>query len=305
MNVVRSVTGDVPSTALGVTACHEHLIIDSPVVADRFPGIHLPSVEAAVAELDPWHRAGLGTVVDAMPVAQGGDAARLAAISRRSGVHVVASTGLHTSRYDVAPPPRRPADLVDRFVADLTAPEHRCGVVKVSTGPDGFDARARALFTAAAEAAAVTGAPILTHCENGAGGPDQVAMLSDLGVDPGRVALSHTDKVADAGYHDDLLSSGVNLVYDQCLRTPEATSDLVIAMLAAGHTSGLMLGTDGARRSLWAALGGSPGLAWLLAGFVPTLERRGVDPDTITEMLVANPGRWLAMTPPRPTGTAS
>ncbi len=55
----------------------------------------------------------------------------------------------------------------------------------------------------------------------------------------------------------------------------------------------MMLGTDGARRSLWASLGGNPGLASLLTGFVPPW-RHGVEPATITELLVDNPARWLA-----------
>ncbi len=294
MSVVRTVLGDVPAAELGVTAAHEHLIIDSPVVATRFPQIHLSSVEDAVAELEPWRRAELGAVVDAMPVAQGGDATRLAEISRRSGVNIVAATGRHTARYDVEPLPDDVDLLADRFLADLTGPEHPCGVIKVSTGPEGVDRRARLVFAAAAAASAETGAPVLTHCEDGKGGMEQVLLLIGLGVDPGRVALSHTDKVDDPGYHRQLLASGVNLVYDQCLRRPAVTIGLLVAMLADGHAGRLMLGTDGARRSMWSSLGGQPGLAWLLTDFVPSLRGNGVEQATITALLLDNPARWLA-----------
>jgi 5-phospho-D-xylono-1,4-lactonase len=295
LTVVRTVLGDVPAAELGVTAAHEHLIIDSPVVAATFPDIHLPSVDDAVAELEPWSRAGLGAVVDAMPVTQGGDATRLARISERSGIHIVAATGLHTAKYDLDPPPGDVDALTDRFVADLTATECPCGVVKVSTGPEGVDSRARLAFAAAAAAASAgTGAPILTHCEDGKGGMEQVHLLVDLGVDPGRVALSHTDKVDDTGYHDEVLAVGVNLVYDQGLRSPEVTLRLVAAMVEAGHSGRIMLGTDGARRSLWSMLGGEPGLAWLLTGLVPELKRRGVEEAELHAILVDNPARWLS-----------
>ena len=294
LSVVRSVLGDVPAAELGVTAAHEHLIIDSPVVVATFPQIHLPSVKDAVAELEPWRAAGLGAVVDAMPVAQGGDADRLALISRRTGLHVVAATGRHTAKYDVGTVPDDLSALADRFLADLTRREHPCGVIKVSTGPDGVDRRARLVFGAAALASAETGAPILTHCENGKGGIEQLGLLTDLGVDLGRVALSHTDKVDDPGYHRELLANGVNLVYDQCLRRPAVTAGLLVAMLADGHAGRLMLGTDGARRSMWSSLGGHPGLASLLTDFVPSLRGTGVEPATITALLVDNPARWLA-----------
>jgi phosphotriesterase-related protein len=303
VSVVRTVLGDVPAIELGVTAAHEHLIIDSPVVAARFPEIHLDSVEDAVSELEPWRRAGLGSVVDAMPVAQGGDAARLAEISRRSGVHVVASTGRHTARYDINAVPDDVSGLTDQFLADLTGPAHPCGVIKVSTGPDGVDRRARTIFSAAATASAETGAPILTHCEEGRGGLEQVHLLIHLGVDPGRVALSHTDKVDDPGYHAELLASGVSLVYDQGLRQPERTVRLVTAMVDAGHTAGIMLGTDGARRTLWSTLGGRPGLAWMLGGLVPELRQAGVTDTDLDAILVRNPARWLEWDEPGGSAT--
>jgi phosphotriesterase-related protein len=58
-----------------------------------------------------------------------------------------------------------------------------------------------------------------------------------------------------------------------------------------------MLGTDGARRTLWTALGGTPGLAWLLTGFTAVLESRGIDAKARHQLLVANPARFLAMGP--------
>ena len=45
-------SGDIDPGQLGVTYVHEHLIIDSPIVAERFPHIYLPSVEEAVAEAE-------------------------------------------------------------------------------------------------------------------------------------------------------------------------------------------------------------------------------------------------------------
>jgi phosphotriesterase-related protein len=242
-------------------------------------------------------------VVDAMPVAQGGDAARLAEISRRSGVHVIASTGLHTTRYDLAAPPDDRSDLAAGFVADLTRPDFPCGVVKVSVGPEGIDERARLLFAAAADASARIGAPILTHCEGGMGALEQVELLAGHGVDPGRVALSHTDRVDDLGYHAELLASGVNVVYDQGLRQPETTVRLVTAMVDAGHAAGIMLGTDGARRTLWSALGGRPGLAWMLSGLAPELRGAGVTDTDLATILVSNPSRWLEWDEPGGSAT--
>jgi hypothetical protein len=53
----------------------------------------------------------------------------------------------------------------------------------------------------------------------------------------------------------------------------------------------LLLGTDGARRSLWATLGGAPGPAWIVTGFGEALKARGLDDDAITLLYEINPAR--------------
>lgn len=291
--LVRTVLGDVDPAVLGVTYCHEHLIIDSPIVANQFPQIHLPSVDEAVAEITLCRNAGAGTMVDVMP--EGGrDIERLREVSRLSGLHVISATGLHTAQYYEHPIAESAGQLAERFIVDIGS---GCGVIKVAIGPEGVDDRARLLFRAAALAHARSRAPVITHCEDGEGGLAQVDLLVDLGVRPERVVLSHTDKVADATYHRDLLETGVNLEYDQSLRQVDTmdnpTARLLISMVEAGFVRQLMLGTDGARRTLWRSLGGSPGLSWLLTGFVPLLERRGIGSAEIGALLIDNPARWL------------
>lgn len=291
--LVRTVLGDVDPTALGITYCHEHLIIDSPIVASDFSHIHLPSVEEAVAEVTLCREAGVEAMVDAMP--EGGrDLERLREVSWQTGLHVISATGLHTAKYYDRPIEESADRLAGHFITEIGS---GCGVIKVATGPEGLDDRARLLFQAAAIAHASSGAPIITHCEDGEGGLAQVDLLTNLGVRADRVVLSHTDKVVDAAYHRDLLETGVNLEYDQALRQADSkdqsTARLLISMLQAGFVSQLMLGTDGARRTLWKSLGGSPGLSWLLAGFVPILESEGIDESERRALLIDNPARWL------------
>jgi phosphotriesterase-related protein len=313
MRVVRTVLGDVPADRLGMCWAHEHLVIDGGVAKLVNPEISLQRVEDAVAELAPCVAAGLGAVVDAMPADAGRNVAKLAAISRRAGVHVVAATGLHHARYygerhwgELLDPD----ELAELFVADLAdgidandcngpvvrRTPHRAGVVKVAGSLDGPSARDRRIFEAAAIAAARVGAALLTHCEAGTGGLAQLALLQKLGVPPGRVILSHTDKLADRGYHRELLASGCYLVYDQGLRTPEATARLVAWMVEDGHGDRLLLGTDGARRSLWTVLGGAPGLAALATGLGRRLAGE-LGQAVMDRIWVANPAAALALAP--------
>ena len=54
-----------------------------------------------------------------------------------------------------------------------------------------------------------------------------------------------------------------------------------------------MIGTDGARRSLWSSLGGSPGIAYMGTGFVEALRGQGVADTDIERIFAGNPQRFL------------
>jgi phosphotriesterase-related protein len=305
--MIRTIGGDLPAELAGPVYAHEHLIIDSPLVAQTMPHIHLQSVEEAVGEVRACVAAGVRTMVDAMPAGSGRDPERLARVSVLTGMRVVAATGMHTDKYYVDVPwagVEGPEDLAARFIADIeegidahdyrgeevSRSQVRAGLVKVAALGAELTDRDRRLFEAGAMTASRTGVPILTHTEGGAGGLGQIENLSGHGVATGRIALSHTDKVPDHGYHRAMLETGALLCYDQGIRDPDTTFALVEAMAAAGYADRILLGTDGARRSLWATLGGSPGLAALYRIGLDRLE-----PALIDALFVANPARWLSL----------
>jgi 5-phospho-D-xylono-1,4-lactonase len=319
VTVVRTVLGDIDPSELGVTYAHEHLVIDGgrPVLME--PEFDLGDIDAMTTELTEAAGMGLRSVIDAMPCDAGRNAGKLAELSRRTGVHVVAPTGLHHDRY------YGPAhwshrisveELADLFTTDITdgidvndysgpivaRTDHRAGVIKVAGSMDGPSARDRRVFEAAAEAHRRTGAPILTHCEHGTGALEQVRLLSDLGVGLKHVALSHVDKVVDRGYHRDLLSTGAYAEYDQSFRWGDASSGTVQLLqwaLEDGHGDRIVLGMDAAKRRYYRVYGGSPGLTWLLDGFTAEMEAAGVDAAIRHRLFVDNPARAFAFAPTR------
>lgn len=304
--MVRTVLGDVDGDALGITYAHEHLIIDSPLVIERWPHIHLPSVEGAVAELERCRDAGVGTVVDAMPSASGRDVGRLATISERSGLNIIAVTGFHTAKYYEGQNwalNGSVESLAAHFIAEVEegadGTPHKTGLIKVATSGVGLTSMEARVFEAAAMTARITGVPILTHCEDGKGAIEQIEKLTALGVPPERVVISHLDKVDDPGYHRAVLETGVYAEYDQALRhadeSPPPTAIHVVRMWEAGFGDRIMLATDGARRSLWATHGSPHGLAWLATGFVAELRAQGLGDHEIDTMFVVNPGHFFPM----------
>jgi phosphotriesterase-related protein len=298
MAFARTVLGDVAADELGVTLSHEHLIIDSSIVEREWPHIHLPSVADAIAETIELAASGVRTMVDAMPIGCGGDAARLADVALATRCNLVASTGMHTVKYYAEADWHLGAsadDLARAFTSAIEGPAPAAGLIKVATsGPTPTPLEHR-LFEAAAITVEATGAPVLTHCEAGEGGAAQIELIADSGIPLTRVVMSHTDKVTDPAYHRDLLESGVLLCLDQGLRQPEETARILVGLIEAGFTAQLLIGTDGARRSLWSTLDGDPGLAWINTGFRAMLVEAGVDEDSLDMIFRVNPGRWLGL----------
>jgi predicted metal-dependent phosphotriesterase family hydrolase len=313
MSFVRTVLGDIPPEQLGVCYAHEHVIIDASFTTHATPDFLLDDVERATAELRTVHAAGGRAMVDSMPCDSGRNIAKLAAVSRGSGLHLIAPTGLHLAKY--YDPGHwgnfyTAAQLAELFIADLTAgidahdyngplvarTDHRAGVIKIATGT-AFSAREENTFDAAAEAHRRTGAPILTHTEQGALGEEQVARLQARGVNLRHVCLSHLDRKPDVGYHRAVLASGVRVEYDSAFRWPiergNPTLELLLALLPE-FPGQIMLGLDAARRSYWRSYGGGPGLAFLLTDFSARLRAAGLTDAQWRDVFIDTPAATYA-----------
>ncbi len=316
MTFIRTVLGDIDPAELGVTYAHEHLVIDGGRAVLMEPEFDLSDIDAMAVEVTAAADLGLRSVVDAMPCDAGRNAEKLADLARRTGINVVAPTGLHHERY------YGPAhwshritvgELADLFTLDVTdgidrndyagpvvrRTEHRAGVIKVAGSIDGPSDRDRRVFEAATETHRRTGAPILTHCEHGTGALEQVRLLTDLGVDAAHIALSHVDKVQDRGYHRELLGTGAFGEYDQSFRWGDSDGDngtlrLIGQMVEDGLADRIVLGMDAARRRYYQVHGGAPGLVWLLEGFTARLDAAGIDATIRRRLFVDNPARVFA-----------
>ena len=319
MTFVRTVLGDIDPSELGITYSHEHLVIDGGRPVQLQPEFDLGDVAAMATEVAEAAALGLRSVVDAMPCDAGRNVEKLVDLSRRTGVNVIAPTGLHHDRYyGPAHWSHRVSveELADLFVADVTdgidaydyagpvvrRTTFRAGVVKVAGSDGGLSPRDRRIFEAAAEAHRRTGVPILTHCEHGTGALEQVQLLGDHGVAPEHIALSHVDKVVDRGYHRELLSTGAIAEYDGSFRWPEGEPNGTVQLLAWMTEDGLgdriVLGMDAARRRYYRVHGGSPGLTWLLDGFTSLLEAAGIHADARRRLFVTTPARLFTFATP-------
>lgn len=316
MSFIRTVLGDIPPAQLGVCHAHEHVVIDRSFTTHVNPDFQLDDVDRAAVELQQFHAAGGRAMIDSMPCDCGRNVLKLAAVSRRTHVHLVCPTGLHLSKYydpghwgNVY----TEAELAELFIAeieegidahDYNGPlvrrtAHQAGIIKIATG-SAITAREERIFAAAGRAHRETGCPILTHAEQGELALEQIGLLERHGVDLRHVCLSHTDRKPDIGYHREVLSSCVRVEFDSAFRWKPVDGNPTLALLLAllpEFPDQIMLGMDAARRTYWRSYGGAPGMSFLLTDFCPKLREAGVSAGTLHQILVTTPAATFAFRP--------
>jgi phosphotriesterase-related protein len=227
-------------------------------------------------------------------------AGALAGPAEKSGVNVVAATGLHqAAHYDRALLDGVRDRLADLFIGELTrgmdggrAP--RAGMIKVAGGFHGLDAHAEHVMTAAARAHHETGAPIGVHLELGTAALDVLDLLcGELGVPAPRVILGHLNRSPDLRVQREAAEAGAYLAFDGPSRANHATDwrllDSLAALVDDGHGDQLLLGGDTTTAEARAVTGG-PGMPYLLRRLRPALQRE-LGEETATRLFVTNPAR--------------
>jgi len=315
MAIVRTVLGDIDSSALGRTNAHEHLFIRDGLIVLLEPDYRLDSESKAISEVADFHAHGGQAIADTSALGIGRHPEGLVNVSRATGVHVIGATGFHKPRYYLDSHWRNhlSADEITRlFIEEITVGmdaysfDHpfrkttsaRAGLIKVASDYQRISPSTNIAFEAAGYAHQQTGAPILTHTDMGTMGAEQVESLGKFGVAPSHIVLSHMDRNPDWRLHRDIAQTGAFLEYDGPGRVkyfPESTIiDLISKMFEIGMGGQILLGGDTAQRSYWKANGGATGIAYILERFIPRLRREGFQEQQISAMLVDNPARAFA-----------
>lgn len=295
MTGVHTVLGVIDPAEAGLCLPHEHLHCDfSPLTGDLDHVLN--DVDLVVDELAPLLAAGGRTVVDVTPPDLGRDPAALAAIARRTGLHVVMGCGWYRRAFYPPDLDRTPTEaLADVIVADLT--EGGAGIIgEIGVDRDVVTAVEERVLRAAGRASVRTGAPVTTHASMYPVGLAQLDILAEEGVDPARVVVGHADTYLDPGYHRALLRRGAWLQFDTAGRehmNPDTRRASALAgLVGEGWTSQLLVSSDRCFRSDLCAFGGV-GYAHVVTGFRALLAAEGIGPEAFRTITEANPQRVL------------
>lgn len=219
---INGVLGPIAVDDLGATLMHEHLVTASAGIWETFPDL-LGDVrtleDAAVAILSEARAGGIHTLVDLTTMDLGRNIRFEERVARRSGMNIIAATGIWLDiprilRFQDA------GTIAALFVKELTEgiadTGIRAGVIKVASDREGVTETARTVLAAAAGASSETGAPVMTHSyAPGRVGEEQADALEEVGVDPSRVVIGHSNDTTDLDYLTGILRRGFNLGLDR------------------------------------------------------------------------------------------
>jgi phosphotriesterase-related protein len=317
---VNTVLGPIPAHELGVVAVHEALLSVVPG-AQYAPDITLDRAEIfeiLATKLRDFREHGGKTIVDSTGMFHGRDVNLYEALSRSTGVHIVASTGMGPEEMlggyfltpQTNPPTPWPADkFADLFSKEVTEGmvvprvERRgaAGLVTTTAARDGMTPTEESLFRGAARTALNTGVPVSIRFGDDALHDLDIVLDESLPAD--RVLVGGLDR-ADAvsvGAALEVARRGafvgldhVGLDDDDEYVTDRERAALVIELVKAGHCHQILLSSN--------AIGVAKGLpdydlpfSHVLTAFMPLLASLGLSDEDAQRILVDNPRDLLSV----------
>lgn len=315
---VNTVLGPVPASELGVVAVHEALLSVLPG-AQYAPDISMDRAEifeTLAAKLKEFREHGGQTIVDSTGMFHGRDLKLYEALSRSTGVHIVASTGLGPEEelggYFLTPqtnpptpwPAEKFSDLFGKEVTEgMVVPrvERRAAAGIVATRADraGMTPTEESLFRGSARAAKDTGVPVSVRF--GADALHDLDIVLDEQIGADRVLVGDLDRRDAAGAAVQVAGRGAFVGIDHVGLNDHADyladherAELVLEIVRAGHADKIILSGN--------SIGVAKGLpeynlpySHVLTTFVPFLKARGLSEEDARGILVDNPRNLLTV----------
>ena len=314
----NTVLGPIPADALGVISLHEALL--SVVPGAQFaPDISMDRAEifeALATKLHQFREAGGGTIVDSTGMFHGRDLSLYEALSRTTGVHIIASTGMGPEEMlggyfltpQTNPPTPWPAEkfaalfsqeVTDGMVVPRLERRGAAGMVTTTAARTGMTPTEESLFRGAARTARDTGTPLSIRF--GADALADLDIVLDEKLPANRVLVGGMDRKDAAETVLEVARRGAYIGLDHVCNNDDPSylndaerSALVLELIAAGFTQQIILSSN--------AIGVAKGQAdttvpfeHVLKAFVPQLKSLGLSDEDATTLLESNPRELLAV----------
>jgi phosphotriesterase-related protein len=317
--LVNTVLGPVDARQLGITLVSESLMYVLPGAQYAYD-IRIDRAEvfdAIAAKLRAFKAAGGSTIVDATGMFQGRDLRLYEALSRATGVHIVASTGQGPEAmlggYFLTPQTNPPApwpaakfaEMFGREVNEgMVVPrlERRApaGMVATAVTHSGMTPTDGSLVRGAARAGSTYGVPVFIRC--GADALEEMQLAIDEVLSPERLVMGGMDRrdAVAKGWPMAVARAGARVGVDHIGSTDSRYLNdservaLIVELINAGFADRIILSSS-ATGVAFGEPGNDISYSDILTKFVPMLEAAGVSQEHIAHMLIINTAQLLSV----------
>jgi phosphotriesterase-related protein len=305
---INTVTGPIEPDELGWTLPHEHIVVQwDGTELDSTLGFDYEALERhAEAELNKAVDSGIKTMIDCTTIEMGRDVELMRRLSEKTGMQVIAITGLFADAYGIPHYFRelKPEELTEIYVTEIREGIGKTGVkagaIKVSTGGLEVTPLEERIIRAAAVAQVETGVPVVTHTGRGGGGDRQIELLTEGGVPPGKIVVGHSDVSANLRYHRRLARGGAFVGFDRiglpAFMPDEIRAQCIAGLIRLGYVDQITMSLDA--HCAWCGraneLTEERSYTSLADDFFPLLRDAGVTDEQISHIMVDNVRRLFS-----------
>ncbi len=312
--LIMTVNGPIPASALGIALTHEHVLVDF-IGADS-TGYHRWDKQEVVKQVLPYlselqeHQ--VSALMECTPAYLGRDPWILKALSEQSGMHLITNTGYYGAQNNRF----LPADFyklsaeelsrkwIDEFENGIENSGVRPGFIKIAVAAsDTLSKEHLKIITAAALAHKQTGLVIASHTGPDAPAFEQISVLQSHGVDPSCFIWVHAQGGSLEG-NTSAAQLGTWISLDNLNPDREAGSqydvnwyaDRIQDIKEAGYLSRLLISHDAGWYKPEEANGGSfRGFTGIFTSLIPKLRERGFSDEELNQLMQVNPGKAFSI----------
>ena len=220
--MIHTVLGPVSAEDLGSVLIHEHITCADLSMRYNFGSKYFDPArvtDLACSYLREAMSLGIDTLVDGSAVNLGRDIHLLREVSRRTGMHLIASSGFYFQQEPWLSD-REASEITDLLLEEclcgIGGTDSRPGIMKAAVGRDGLTEYHKKLLSATARAGAAAGLPLFCHHEVCSRcGPGIADLAEKNGLDPTRVVLGHSGDSEDPAYLEELFQTGCYIGFDR------------------------------------------------------------------------------------------
>lgn len=307
MKMINTVLGEIHSNEIGNVLSHEHIICCSHAMKIGFGDKWYNTEEvidiASKLLKQAKDECGIDTIIDGTPLNLGRDINLLQEVSRKSGVNIIASTGLYYTE-DFFLRNKSPELLAEFFIDECLNGIGDTGIkpefLKCATSENGVTALNEKSLATMAIVQKNTGLPLYAHNHH----QDkttyaQIKVLEKNGANLEKLIVGHSSDSCDIDYLEDFLKLGCYLGFDRIWSDCENQAKTLYALISRGWEDKLLLSHDypvfsDSQNCSWASFketifDSKRNYTTVSKFFLPKLRSMGVSEKQINKMMHDNP----------------